>query len=106
MVLLALLACTELPVTDTRTPAGTSTSGSGQLALSFRLDTDYLALMDEEPVGTFYGSFWRGAEVSGIGPDEGAQDLGGIEVQLDLSPDGGPTATLFTSDMSFRCALM
>jgi hypothetical protein len=54
--------------------------------------------MDEAPNGTFYGSFWRGDEVSGVGPDEGAVDLGGVQIDdLSLALDGSSTAVVFTS---------
>ena len=98
MFLLAMLACSELPVVATGDTGTVVTSGVGKLALTFRLDSDYMAVMDEDPVGTFYGSLWRGSEVSGIGPEAGAVDLGGIRVDLDLLPEGGPTAVLFTSE--------
>jgi len=73
----------------------------GVLALRFAIDSDYaaqLADIGESPRGTFYGSFWRGEEVTGTGPVEGATDLGAIEVSgIDLSPDGASSAVLFTS---------
>ncbi len=94
-VLLALTACTSDLTTpsDTGTPAPTE----GTLALTFRIDTDYQAAMDEPAIGTFYGSFWRGSEVTSLGPDDGAEDLGGIEVALDLTA-ANPTGVLLTSD--------
>ena len=73
----------------------------GTLALRFAIDADYaaqLADIGEAPRGTFYGSFWRGDEVTGTGPVDGATDLGAIEVAgIDLSPDGAASEVLFTS---------
>ena len=97
VVIALLIACgggDKAAATGTPLPA---TSGEGTLALTFRIDADQMSLMDEDPVGVFYGSFWRGSEVSSLGPDDGAEDLGGIEVNVDLRPDGGPTGVLFTS---------
>ncbi len=74
-------------------------SAEGTLLLTFAMDPDYMAIMDEEAVGSFWGSFWRDEDVSGVGPAEGAEDLGGIYVEtVDLRPDGGPTEVLFTSE--------
>lgn len=101
MLLLALaLACKPEP--EDSTPPVDTDPGVGTLALSFAIEPDYIPILagdGQEPVGTFYGSFWRGDEVTGAGPDEGAVDLGSIEVALvDLTPDGGPSAVLFTSE--------
>ncbi len=77
---------------------GAPLTGVGQLALTFAIDSDYAAVMDEPPNGTFYGSFWRGDEVSGVGPDDGAEDLGGVQIDgLSLPLDGSSTAVVFTS---------
>ena len=77
---------------------GVPLTGVGQLALTFAIDSDYAAAMDEPPSGTFYGSFWRGDEVSGVGPDDGAVDLGGVQVDdLTLPLDGSGTTVVFTS---------
>lgn len=103
LLLLIALACADKDGTDTGEPGetgetGDTAGGEGTLALTFALDPDYMAIMEEEPVGTFYGSFWRDEDVSSIGPAEGAEDLGGIRVEgIDLRPDGGPTSVLFTS---------
>jgi len=91
IALLIVAACSAEKV-ETAAPV----AGDGTLALTFGIDSDYLAAMEEPAVGTFYGSFWLGSEVTSLGPDDGAMDLGGIEVALDLT-DGGPTAVLFTS---------
>ena len=69
---------------------------SGTLAVSFRIDSDYQALMDEPAVGTFYGAWWRSEDVSGIGPAEGASSLGDIRVDgVDLQ--AGPTGVLLVT---------
>ena len=43
---------------------GDSGTGVGKLALTFRIDSDYQAAMDEPAVGTFYGAFWRARRTS------------------------------------------
>jgi hypothetical protein len=54
--------------------------------------------MDEPAIGPFWGSIWRATEVSGIGPEEGAVDLGDVYVEeIDLT-GAIPTAVLFTTD--------
>lgn len=103
MLLLALtLACTSKPATDDSPAVIDTNPGVGKLSLSFAIEPDYIPILQghgEEPVGAFYGSFWRGDEVTGAGPDEGAEDLGSIEVSLvDMRPDGGPSDILFTSE--------
>ena len=98
LLLLSLIACADPPA-DSKTPDGDtagSAPGEGTLALSFRIDTDYQTNMEEPAVGTFYGSYWLADEVSGIGPDEGAVDLGSIEVAVDLTA-ANPTAVLLVS---------
>jgi hypothetical protein len=93
MTLLFLLACTG----DT-TSSDSALPTEGTLALSFLMDDDWIVSMDEEPIGTFYGSFWYGYDVEVTGPVEGAESLGEIEVEnVDLRDGGGPTAVLFTS---------
>ena len=99
-LLALLIACSGSPDKDSATPTGTTppTSGEGTLALTFRMDADQMTNMQEPAIGTFYGSFWRGSEVSSLGPDDGAEDLGGIEVTgIDLTVGGGPTGVLFVS---------
>jgi hypothetical protein len=92
-----LLACSSAKHTGETAAPG---PGAGTRALTFRIDTDYQAAMDEEAVGVFYGAFWRGSEVTSLGPDDGAQDLGAIRVDpLDLRDGGGPTTVLFTSEL-------
>ncbi len=91
-MLLLVLGCLRAPLDsaeDTTPPA------PGTLALSFGIDDDYLAMMQEPAVGTFYGTFWRGDEVMGFGPVAGAEDLDDFEVNLDLQ--NGPTEILFES---------
>lgn len=95
--MLLALACADKG-TDTATDDTDTGSTEGTLALTFALDPDYMALMDEDPVGNFYGALWRDEDVTGAGPDEGAEDLGSIEVDnMNLLPDGGPTGVLFTT---------
>ena len=96
--LFLLLACGGDTADDSTTSGTTpSTSGFGTLALTFRIDSGQISNMDEPPIGTFYGSFWRGSEVTSLGPEDGAVDLGGIEVaDIDLT-SGEATAVLFTS---------
>ena len=70
---------------------------SGGLLLRFKMDTDYMAAMDEPAHGHFYGAFWYGSDVSAIGPEEGAQSLGSIYVEnIVLPEDGSSTEILFS----------
>ncbi len=95
MTLLFLLACTgDTTTVDSNPPT------EGTLALSFRLDDDWIPEMDEDPVGTFIGSFWHGYDVEGTGPVEGAESLEDIRVEgVDLSDGGGPTTVLYVSGL-------
>ena len=92
-MLLFLLACTQSPIDST---PDTSPPPPGTLALTFGIDSDYLAMMQEPAAGTFYGTFWRGDEVMGFGPIAGAEELSDFQVILDLQ-DGGPSEVLFES---------
>ena len=71
---------------------------SGSLALRFKIDEDYAALMDEPPSGILYGSFWRSEDVDAIGPIEGAVALNTIELSVDLDPSGAETEILWTEE--------
>lgn len=94
MWLLALLACTGSG-DDSSTPAPTT----GALALTFRMDADYIASMSEPPVGTFRGSIYAEADASAVGPDEGASSLVDFTAEgVDLSDGGGPTRTPFVTE--------
>ena len=76
-------------------------TGPGTLALSFQMDDDLIVDMEddgEEPVGTFGGSIFAEDQASNIGPIDGAVSLADFEVDLDLTPDGGPTEVLYTSE--------
>lgn len=98
-LLVGTIACGKGEPVDS-TPVGTAdpTSGFGTLALTFRMNDDYFGQMDAEAIGTFYGAFWHGADVTSLGPNDGAVDLGSIEVpNVDLRVAGGPTAVMFTS---------
>lgn len=102
LLLLLALGCAgkdeETGETAETGETGEVTEGPGTLALTFAIDPDYKDIMEEPATGSFYGSFWRDEDVSGAGPADGAEDLGGIYVEtVDLEPDGGPSAVLFTS---------
>ncbi len=89
------LACTGDPGLDDTGEAPAPTEG--QLALRFRIDTDYQAAMNEPAIGPFRGSFWRADEVTGLGPNEGAEPLGDIDVPAVDLVAANPTEVLFTS---------
>lgn len=90
------LACTEgEPAEDT---GETAAPTEGRLALKFRIDTDYQAAMDEPAIGAFRGSFWRADEVTGAGPNEGAESIGDIAVDAVDLVAANPTEVLFTSE--------
>ena len=103
VLLSALLACTSGDAEDTGTTPSTSTStsgsGLGTLALRFSMDPDYIEIMDEEPSGPFWGSIFDSDQVSGVGPEDGAEVLGTIEVEsFSLDPAGGSTEVLFQTE--------
>lgn len=86
---------------ETAETGDTGPVGEGTLALTFSMDPDYIDAMPEgeEPVGPFWGEFWRSDEVTSVGPDADAESLGDITVEtVDLRPSGDPTTVLFTSD--------
>lgn len=74
-------------------PVGPTT---GDLAIAFEMDGDYINKMDEEPIGAFRGSIYRADDVEGTGPVEGAEALADIDVEVDLTPDGAETGVLTT----------
>ena len=100
MLILALACTTPGDPGDTGTEdTAQAAPGEGAIALTFAMDTDYMALMEEEASGSFYGAFWRGEEVSSIGPEEGAVSLGSIRVDgITLPADGSATAVLYTHE--------
>lgn len=73
-------------------------SGTGTLAARFTIDEDWRAAMEEPATGPFRGSVYLADEVSGVGPDAGAEALGDVFVEnVDLSA-GGTTDVLWTSE--------
>lgn len=108
-LLLLFLACSggskesAEPTTDSGTE--TTTDGcstvegkTGTLALSFKMEWDYLGSMEEPPVGHFLGSIYACKDASAIGPVDGAVSLLDVDVEMDLSQSNGdPTAVLYTS---------
>lgn len=94
LLFLLLLACGAGPSdTDETDAAG---SGRGDLRLSFGIDSDWFASMDEPCVGPFWGSVWLADEVTGAGPIDGAESLADVHVgSVDLST-GESTAVLTT----------
>jgi len=104
-LLATLLACTGSDVDSASGDSAADTdvsTGPGTLALSFRMDDDYLATMAEDgqsPVGTFGGSIYAEADASSVGPVDGAVPLADFSVTgIDLTVNGGPTGVLFRSD--------
>ena len=92
--LVLLTACGDGSSEDTA--GGEATATTGTLALTFRIDSDYRDGMDEPAIGDFHGAFWRGSDVTSLGPDAGAEDLGDIFVGgLDLT--GDPSPVMFRS---------
>jgi hypothetical protein len=94
-LLLVMLGCGDKDTAATDS-GDTASATEGTLALTFRIDSDYQAQMDEAATGTFYGAYWLADEVTSLGPEEGAVSLGSIEVDLDLTVDN-PGAVLLTS---------
>ena len=72
-----------------------TTDGTGTLAISFRIDADWADAMDEPAIGPFRASIYLTDEVSGIGPDEGAEALADIFVdEVDLTGEDLSTGVL------------
>ena len=89
-----LFACTN---SKEEVDSAVTGSGMGSLSFQFAMDTDYMAAMDEPAVGHFYGSIYLGEEVSGIGPDEGAEALDSLFIENIILPtDGSSTEVLIT----------
>lgn len=80
---------------DSDTPEG---SGTGSLSLRFQMDVVVWENTAEPAVGRFYGSYWNADDVTVVGPNEGAEDLQGIEADVDLSASAGPTEVLLQID--------
>lgn len=108
MLLLVLaLGCRDKGADDTAEPAetgetgetgDTGPAGEGQVAVTFAMDPDYIDVMDEVPVGRFWGTIWRGEDVTGVGPNDGAEGLEDIYIEsLDVTGGRTPTAVLHTS---------
>ena len=100
LALLITLACAEKTPEDTSPPVDTApVEGFGDLALRMQIDDDYgeAILADGESlVGTFRGSLYLSEQVTGAGPDEGAEALASLFVEtVDLS-SFEPTDVLLT----------
>jgi hypothetical protein len=97
---------TDTGTTETGTPTETGTTtdtepppeGAFTLNVRFAIDPDYVPEMDEPPVGRIWGTVFRTAEVTSIGPDPGAEELASIAVttDVDLPTDGTATAVITT----------
>ena len=100
IIFLTVLGCTGNKVeTQDTAEEHLSLPSEGSLLLRFRIDTDYLALMEEEAIGPFYGAFWLGSEVSSVGPDDSAESLGAIYIEEIVLPvDGSPTEVLLLQE--------
>lgn len=100
LTLLITLACAEKTPEDTAPPVDTApVEGFGDIALRMQIDDDYgeAILADGESlVGTFRGSLYLSEQVTGVGPDEGAEALASVFVEtVDLS-SFEPTDVLLT----------
>ena len=108
MLALALLACSSADPDDTaEVPVNADTGEApGTLALSFRMDDDYIATLEangQAPVGTFGGSIYAEDDASSVGPNDGAVPLYDFSVEgVDLSLEGGPTEVLHVTERSFE----
>jgi hypothetical protein len=104
MLALLLFACTTAEPDDTaEIPVAPDTEeGPGTLALSFRMDDDYLAAIAENgqtALGTFGGEIYAEDDASSVGPNEGAVSLYSFSVEgVDLTVEGGPTAVLHVTE--------
>ncbi len=95
------IGCTPADDDDSAVAADDDDSGPamGTLALSFRLDPDWAEGMDEPAVGAFYGSIFLSSQVSGIGPEDDAVNLGSADVKLvDLTGEDLSTGVLVVTE--------
>jgi hypothetical protein len=105
-LLLLPLACSGASDEDSAgsvaTDTSTSATGPGTLALSFRMDADYIATMAEagqSPVGPFSGSIYAEADATAIGPNEDAVPLADFSAAaVDLTNGGGPSEILLITE--------
>lgn|GEM_PF-1764315 len=71
---------------------------TGTLAVSFRIDEDWAAAMDEPAVGPFRATIYWSDQVTGIGPDDDAEELADIFVaEVDLTGPDLTSPVLFTT---------
>lgn len=90
---------TEAPTpTPEPTPEPTPPTGEGQLAITFDWESDWAEVMDEPPVGMFYGAIFNGEDVdNGTGPEPGSEALEGFELAIDLT--AGKTSVVYTTGL-------
>ncbi|GDX83057.1 hypothetical protein LBMAG42_48680 [Deltaproteobacteria bacterium] len=88
---------------DTADSGGDSAAtGPGTLAISVQMDDDMVADLAEDGESAHAmvsGSIYIETDVEAFsGPIEGAVSLGDFTVDVDLTPDGGPSAVIYTSE--------
>jgi hypothetical protein len=89
----ALWGCPSASDDDDSTAATT-----GTLALSFRIDEDWAAAMDEPAVGPFRATVFYTDQVSGVGPDDDAEELASVYVdEVDLTGPDRTSPVLFVT---------
>ena len=72
--------------------------GTGALALTFRIDEDWAAAMDEPAMGPFRATIYFSDQVTGIGPDDGATELESVFVEtVDMTGADFSTGVLYTT---------
>lgn len=104
--LIALFACTGSPQghdSDDSADSGDSAADTGPavLSLKFHMDSDYIPVMADDgqaPVGPFLGSIFAEDQSTDVGPIENAVSLVDFSVDIDLTPNGGPTDVVWTSE--------
>ncbi len=109
LLLLSIIACTgsnggggaDDSADSGDSGTGQADTGPAMLSLQFKMDSDYIPAMadnGETPVGLFRGSIFAEDQSTDIGPIDGAVSLVDFDVQIDLTPDGGPTDVAWTSE--------
>jgi hypothetical protein len=95
--MLLATGCPAVDDDDSAEPTPAPTHGT--LAVSFGIDDDWAAQMDEPAVGGFWGTIFWADEVSGIGPEDDAEELGSIYVEVvDMTGPTLATDVLFTTE--------
>lgn len=85
----------DAPLGDTQAVAG-----SGKVLMSFSATNGVKKSpnLTDPLTGTVYGALWKSEDVAVLGPVDGAEDVGGVEVANVDTTEEGPSTTTWTSE--------